>query len=384
MASSWETALHRWTSAGLLDATTAQRIREWENGHGAASAPNRLAALAFGFGGLLLIAGAFLFVSSHWDAMAPSARFALVVSVVALLHITGAACAAKSTLLATTLHAAGTASMGAGIFLCGQIFNMAEHWPGALLLWAIGATAALILLRDWPQVLWVAVLVPAWLWGEWLEDVAHLATSWHNAPPAVGTVLLALAYLAANERKQDSAWRRTLSRLGAIALIPACIFLGMTNLDGASNWSGTGLSTASDAFSIPEIVSWAIALTLPFAVAWALRGRQALYLILPLLWSLIVVRFNWHAYHSEAGLYALYAIGAVSLAAWGVKGQRRDIVNLGVLAFALTLVGFYFSSVFDKLGRSLGLIGIGLLFLGGGWLLERLRRNLLIRMKEQR
>jgi hypothetical protein len=30
----------------------------------------------------------------------------------------------------------------------------------------------------------------------------------------------------------------------------------------------------------------------------------------------------------------------------------------------------------DKLGRSLGLIGLGLLFLAGGWQLERLRRRL--------
>jgi cytochrome oxidase assembly protein ShyY1 len=30
----------------------------------------------------------------------------------------------------------------------------------------------------------------------------------------------------------------------------------------------------------------------------------------------------------------------------------------------------------DKLGRSLGLMGLGLLFLLGGWQLERLRRRL--------
>jgi hypothetical protein len=34
----------------------------------------------------------------------------------------------------------------------------------------------------------------------------------------------------------------------------------------------------------------------------------------------------------------------------------------------------------DKLGRSTSLIGIGLLFLGGGWALERMRRRLLAHM----
>jgi hypothetical protein len=31
----------------------------------------------------------------------------------------------------------------------------------------------------------------------------------------------------------------------------------------------------------------------------------------------------------------------------------------------------------DRLGRSLGLIGLGILFLLGGWLLERFRRRLM-------
>jgi hypothetical protein len=37
---------------------------------------------------------------------------------------------------------------------------------------------------------------------------------------------------------------------------------------------------------------------------------------------------------------------------------------------------FYFSSVMDRLGRAASLVGLGLLFLGGGWVLERARRRL--------
>jgi hypothetical protein len=38
---------------------------------------------------------------------------------------------------------------------------------------------------------------------------------------------------------------------------------------------------------------------------------------------------------------------------------------------------FYFSSVMDKLDRSLGLILLGILFLAGGWALEHTRRRLI-------
>ena len=43
---------------------------------------------------------------------------------------------------------------------------------------------------------------------------------------------------------------------------------------------------------------------------------------------------------------------------------------------------FYFSDVMDRLGRSASLIGMGLLLLGGGYLLERARRRLLGRFRE--
>jgi hypothetical protein len=38
---------------------------------------------------------------------------------------------------------------------------------------------------------------------------------------------------------------------------------------------------------------------------------------------------------------------------------------------------FYFSNVMDKLGRSASLAGMGMLFLLGGWMLERTRRQLI-------
>jgi hypothetical protein len=48
-----------------------------------------------------------------------------------------------------------------------------------------------------------------------------------------------------------------------------------------------------------------------------------------------------------------------------------------MVAFGATVAWFYFSNIFDKMGRSLGLIGLGVLFLAGGWALEKTRRGLL-------
>ena len=51
-------------------------------------------------------------------------------------------------------------------------------------------------------------------------------------------------------------------------------------------------------------------------------------------------------------------------------------MNMGAAIFAATVIAFYFSEVMDKLERSVSLVGLGLLFLAGGWLLERVRRRL--------
>jgi len=375
MSAKWEAALDRWAKAGLVDAPQADRIRQWEQTQRRGEGTNKLAAIAFGFGALLLIAGLLLFVSAHWEAMSPAARFGLVLGMVAVFHLAGALCGSRSPRLATALHAAGTGTLGGGIYLAGQIFNMAEHWPGAIMLWAVGAALALALLRDWPHVLWLAVLVPTWLWGEWLEDVVWSGSRWQNAAPIVGTVLLAFAYLGAQARDDDAIWRRSLSRLGAITLVPACIILGMVD-------SGWGIRSAPEGGSTALLlISWIVALALPCLVAYCLRGRGAILLLLPALWSLVVTQFHWGSNGDEAALYALYALAAIGLAVWGVRAQRAMLINLAVFGFALTVLGFYFSSFLDKLDRSMSLLLGGVLFLVGGWLLEKLRRSLIAGMQ---
>jgi len=79
-------------------------------------------------------------------------------------------------------------------------------------------------------------------------------------------------------------------------------------------------------------------------------------------------------------MYALVAVTTVVVAWWGLRQKSRAVVNYAVVAFGLTVLWFYFSSLMDKFGRSLGLIGLGILFLAGGAVLERVRRKLMADM----
>ena len=377
MSGNWQSFVDRWRAAGLIDEPAADRIRDWEAAQGGEVRKSRLTLIVFAFGGLLLIAGVLLFVAAHWEKLAPAGRFSLVLLMIAIFHGGGALASRSSPALAATLHGVGTAALGAGIYLSGQIFHMAEHWPGALLLWSIGAALAFWLLREWPQVLWLAVLAPAWLWGEWIAAQPP-AAAWSGMTPAtIGLFLVACAYLAAKPPDSTARWRRALAWLGAIATIPAGIAVAMAS-DVYRVYEGVERPEVGGA---ALVLAWVLALLLPLALAYFLRGRAAVWMLVALAWAAILTQISPRSDAGELALYTMLAIGAVGIVLWGLKDQQRLAINVGVLAFALAVMGFYFSSMYDRLGRAVGLIGIGILFIGGGWLLERARRRLISRMQ---
>ncbi|HET7424073.1 MAG TPA: DUF2157 domain-containing protein [Gemmatimonadales bacterium] len=367
--SSWEPALRRWTDAGLVDADAAGKIRRWERDRVGEPNVRWPARLALAVGGLMVGAGILLFVAAHWDALSPGWRFGLILLLVGGFHLAGAA-AATTPALAATLHACGTVALGAGIFLTGQIFHLQEHWSGGLLLWAVGAWAGWAVLRQWPQGALAAVLTPAWLAGEWIARSGNLGAGVAGA----GLVLFAAAYVGAEPDGGPAAvprsMRRALVWIGGVAIIPAALWLVSAEWwayrPGAGGWAA-------------GLLAWALVLGLPLGISVALRGSGALPMVPITVW----VAIGPWAIHQRGPAPYLWAVGLAGfLLWWGLRDRRSTLVNLGVAGFALTVLIFYFSDVMDRLGRSASLVGMGLLLLGGGYLLERARRRLLGRFEE--
>jgi len=92
---------------------------------------------------------------------------------------------------------------------------------------------------------------------------------------------------------------------------------------------------------------------------------------------------SWVRNEPNLAAHALVAAFAVFIIWWGVRQASKALVNLGIVGFAIAVGWFYFSDIFDKMGRSLGLIGLGILFLAGGWALEKTRRGLLAGMESK-
>jgi len=377
--SSIQTHLTQWRDAKLIDDAQVQAIQAFEASRQTARGFGWPVLLALAMGALMLGAGVLLFVAAHWDAMSPSARFGLTLLLVAVFHVAAALVADKFHAMSVALHAVGTVALGAGIFLSGQIFHLQTDWYSGFLLWGVGAALGHALLRQWPQALLAMVLLPIWLFGEWEAQLA-----WHaHGVMACGALMLALTYFTSVRGAHNTSTQKAISWLGGLALLPAALFVVILVADKSmGRYPRAGLEEASN---VRIVANWALALGLPLLLAAWLRGKQVWLNGLAALWVLGLYGLSMNqaldrSFDLGLPLYTWSALGAIGLIAWGVFEAHKARVNMGVAMFGMTVLAFYFSSLMDKLGRSLSLVGLGVVFLLGGWALEQLRRRLIARM----
>ena len=380
----FERFLVRWRSAGVLDEVTEAAIRRYEETQAKPSGRRWQVVLALVMGGILLGAGVLLFVAAHWDDVSPGTRLALVMAMLALFHVAWIATRERFSGFATTMHALGTVASGAAIALVGQIFNMQEHWPAAVMLWAICAAAGWWPLGDEFQQTMALLLVPAWL----LCELGDRASVYNGASVFLCRIIavLGVVYLTAFLHSRRRVVYGILFAVGCLTLIISTVVLSQGWI-----WTGYGHDWGFVPLSL-RLWGYAI-LLLVLGCGWRanrkglLPGVVVAAMAFALPW-LNVVKTEGSAIYSgritepRVAMYAVVAATCVFLAWWGVREASRAVVNFGVAAFALTVMWFYFSDIMGKLDRSLGLIVLGVLFLAGGWALEKTRRRMLASIAE--
>lgn len=370
--------LRRWLQAELIDADVAEAIQRWEDSqlnqskHSSVrhlTVPIRLTIL---LGSLLLAAGLLLFVSAHWDQMPPLWRVSLLLFIVIALHAGGAWFSERFQLMALGLHAVGTMAFGAGVFLCAQIFHLDVLWSfrWGLLLWSFGAAAGWMLLRQWPQLALLSLLLPGWISALIIVEVDRFSSSeadWAVVPIAAGALLTALTYFTAPDRTPLPPARSVLMWIGGLALVPAAV-----------TWAVVATGMDLPALGQPlwlSLLVWVVTLGGPVILGWWLRPHRFWPLALAAIWMVLDLVIQVQGFSVLS--FAWWGVGSVGLMVWGSTEARAERVNIGTVLLATTLIGFYFTEVIGRFDRSLFLLGLGLFFLVGGWGLNRLRQALL-------
>ena len=370
--------LRRWLQAELIDADVAEAIQRWEDSqlnqskHSSVrhlTVPIRLTIL---LGSLLLAAGLLLFVSAHWDQMPPLWRVSLLLFIVIALHTGGAWFAERFQLMAIGLHAVGTVAFGAGVFLCAQIFHLDVLWSfrWGLLLWSFGAAAGWMLLRQWPQLALLSLLLPGWITAMVSFEMLRFSSTepdWAVVPIAAGALLTALTYFTAPDRTPLTPARSVLMWMGGLALVPAAV-----------TWAVVATGLDLPALGQPLLLSllvWVVMLGGPIILGWWLRPHRFWPLALAAIWMVLDLVIQVQGFSVLS--FAWWGVGSVGLMVWGSTEARAERVNIGIVLLATTLIGFYFTEVIGRFDRSLSLLGLGLFFLVGGWGLNRLRQALL-------
>jgi hypothetical protein len=264
-------------------------------------------------------------------------------------------------------------AFGAAIYLAGQVFNLDAHWPAGLMLWALGAAVGWLLLRDGPQLTLLAILAPAWLASEWVfvaDDTRSIAWLVSSA----GLLLLWLIYLTARAAGPGTPERRVLSRLGAAGLLPVALAFA----SGGSLFFGAPVAPFA---SSTLVFGWSVAIGLPLGLAVFLHRANVWPHVVAALWIGLRALLITEGFDGRIPTYGWWALAAAGLAAWGVRDRRPTLINLAFAIFCATVVSFYFAGMTDMLGRSAGLMGLGVLLLAGGYALERGRRHLIRSVK---
>ena len=374
MPSDLDQQLARWSTAGLIDAATADRIRAYELENRPAHGLDWQVRLLLAFGAAFVFAGIVLFFAAHWESTGPIARMALALSLIALLHLAGAAAAPRFPYLSTALHAIATLTCAAAIAIIGQAFNLDGNWPGAIVLWALCAIAGWALLRDPVQQTIALLLIPAAIIAEW---------SFYAAGYRGDSLVLRLTGAAAILLFLYAA--RSSSKFLSVALGSASAIVLLFTLLALDSASHADLSYYTHASPLPWLLvstNWILFCILPLTVALLWHRRQTLVPIVTVVSSLIVLS-HLHVWKNTVWAndnplgYLWNALLAAAAIAWGARRVTPAFVNFGMALFAINAFIFFFSNIFDKLGRSASFLVTGVLLIGGGILMERLRRRII-------
>ena len=387
-------ALTLWQEADLLDAAKAEELADFlELEHPTPTGMGRLTKVFSMLGAVLVGLGLILFVASNWGTLGPLIRGTILFASYGMLVLSAVFSSYKGyETVADSLWFIATLSLGANIFLLGQIFNFSlTFWQGPFL-WMLGTLAMGYAIQSrlhaWLAIP-LAILALGWLQGGagWFRDDQwqFLIGPSGLLPlfPLLGLGILALGLLSRISngwRFAGGTWILWGAMLAVVPLVIAGIHPDLLQ----------GMFTTAFTLKQGVIMGGAIALIvsgLVYGEFQAPSTRQVLAVAALFCAGLLLSGGSPLAdMLDDARVFATFNVCVFVLILaliWsGMVAADTRLVNLGMAAAMAFILIQYFSWSLQLLDRSIAFILGGLVLLTLSVWGERQRRRLVARISE--
>ena len=378
--------LEQWVQSGLIDTTTAARIKSRysvEPDNRRARAGGLIALL----GALLIGAGAIAFIASSWTVHSHIFKLAIMI---VLLVSTGAVGyrlrfgMSKLRQTGAALLFLTTALYGACVFITAASFQIPVDTPVLLFVWAAGTLPIAVICTSqaqWLVGLLVLVTGIAWIAALWMQETV----------PWVLIVLFCFGILlhAGGKVFETNAVARPFQNItqitGLLIVQLVLIPLGFRGLlEGIDTHGVRGVH--SDALFVPTILAMFTTGLICFgAFLVSMRSVKdriqlgiyivglcvvpspiAMEFVSPTLWSVMI--------------NALILTIVLALIINGIYERNTVSINVAIISFVLQVACRYGELLWGKVPPEMFFTLLGLLLLLGGMFIERGRRRLLLGM----
>jgi Predicted membrane protein (DUF2157) len=368
-----ERKLKAWQEAGLIDAATAQGIRDYEAKE---ARPLGLWAL-IGLGALAIGLGLVSVVAANWDAIPGLLRL--------FLHMGSMICLGVFIWLRGFGDSIGDffhdallfilAALGLTFFAhLGQVYQTSSPLWQPLALWLLLFTPLLLLSgRSWLiALLWTVGLVgTAWAHGIFMldrinDDPPILYLGLITSVPLIG-VTLGAAMRGRSERPDF--WRRIEQTGFAVTIFGVSFSLIAVGLGG--DFWGDGLNRAFGIAGLQSLCLLAVAGVVATARKTVSGAATAIILVIAGVLNLL----GLVAQHSSLGGALLFMTLWGVITAQSLRAGWRGVFQIAVAVLALRLIVLSFELASDLLGSGIGLILAGVSTLGIAWVAVRITRQ---------
>ncbi len=389
--------VRHWEEAGVITPEQGRTILDGYEFHDAAQqSRSRLVTVLVILGAVLLGLGVILFFAANWQGIPAPAKLGMMLVGVPAVYAVGfwLRYLRGYPRVGAAIILLGAIFYGASIHLIAQVYQVPVDSPNLVLYWFLGVLPLAYVVGVEPLMVLALVLGLAavgFRGQEWLLDTEHIPFLAFPLYLVLGLTLVALAKLQGVFPTTRS-FARVYEIVGLLTVFGAVYLLGFQRVWSEFRWSGGNGYVLPVTAEFWAIVGVAVAVAV---LAWVLtlldasrKGRTWGILLNEGLASLSLLALaGVVVFLGETGTAFLFNLvllaGVVGLVFLGYVRSREFLINLGIIFFCIGVFTRYFEFGFGLLDRSVVFIVAGLILIIGGFLVERGRRRVVDRMREQ-